>query len=312
MRQELGPRARLVLRDNQNDTLNFTEQLLDGDNEYQGGDAGDIDADGRDELVLIRNNRIRIYASPESSQTYQEILRNTNRKMVKLGNVDAAGLAQFPALAASPLILRQSLQIGQQSSAQVITVQEEATGAEIPFSVTTQGAEGWATVVQSSSVTSATLSVTFSAVDLQPGEYRGRIIVDAQRAGVRNDPLGIDLVLTVEQVVTSDPVSVDFVYFPCEDPLSIQSQSVTLQGQSGLDYSARIDGAPSWITVAPEAGSLPEDVTITVDPNLRPADVNHVDLLVTVDTSTVEGVINRVPISLFCAADRILAPIISK
>ena len=312
VRQELGPRARLVIRDNGNDSLSFTEQLLDGDNEYQGGAAGDVDADGRDEIVVIRNNRIRIYTAPESSAAYREIERGTNRRMVQLGNVDATGLGLTPRLRASETVLHASLEPGEEESAvQEVTLEDVASGANLSFVAILQDAEGWATLSQSGDVTPATLSVTFSATGLQPGEYTGRIVVDVQASGVENDPLAIDLVLTVEPVVTGDPASVDFVYFPCTEPLPVQNQMVALQGPDQTNYTAAIEGAPSWVTVAPEAGVLPAAVNISVDPSLRPSDIAYADLLVTVDLPRVPGIVNRVPIHLICAKNRVYVPMIA-
>jgi hypothetical protein len=49
-------------------------------------------------------------------------------------------------------------------------------------------------------------------------------------------------------------------------------------------------------------------VTVSVDPNLRPADIVSVDLLVTVDLPNEQGIVNRIPIALACPANRIFMP----
>jgi hypothetical protein len=314
VQQELGPRPRLIVRDgNNNDTITLREDLLDGDNEYKGGDGGDIDGDGRDEIVLVRNNRIRIYNQPESASTYQLVERFTNGQTVELGNVDAAGLAARSRLFASLYTVSGVLLPGVASSAAtVINVLDATKGNNLPFTLKLEGAEAWAKVSRSSPVTPSNLSVTFTSEGIQPGEYHGRLLVDVQTSGVQNDPLAIELSLRVLPVVTSSQLSIDFVYYPCEAPLPARDQQVTLSASGPLSdtapYTAQIEGNPDWVTVAPEAGALPEEVRVSVDPAKRPADIVSVDLLVTVDLPNEPGVINRIPINLVCPAYRMYMP----
>jgi hypothetical protein len=310
-RQELGPRARLIVRDgDNNDAIAVREELLDGDNEYKGGDGGDVDGDGRDEIVLVRNNRIRIYTEPESSTNFQLIERFTNGRTVQLGNVDAAGLAQRSRLSASRTSIRAVLGPGESGGTVEVTVQDATLGAQVPFNVVVEGASAWVRVTQSDSRTPETLTISFTAKGIQPGEYSGRIFIDASIPDVENDPLIIDLSLTVEAVVNAMPLSVEFVWFPCVEPLVAKTQAVTLTASSALSYTAAVEGNPDWVTIAPEAGSLPEAVRVTVDPAQRPADLATVDLLVTVDLPDEPNVVNRVPIVLTCPEQQLRVPLI--
>jgi hypothetical protein len=120
--------------------------------------------------------------------------------------------------------------------------------------------------------------------------------------------LEIDLGLRVESIVTANPASVDFIYAPCIEPLAPREQDVALSASTPLSYTAQIEGNPNWITVAPLAGTLPETVTVEIDPALRPANAVAPDLLVTVDTPTVSGVAQRIPIYFACAQSRINLP----
>lgn len=312
VQQELGPRPRLILRDgNANDGLVLIEDVLDGDNEYKGADGGDVDGDGKGEIVVIRNNRIRIYTAPESAATFQMVERFTNGQTVKVGNVDGAGLSATSRVVASLSAVSDSLQPGEVGSTRVITVQDATRGVQLPFTIELEGADDWAIITQSDTTTPFGITVQLTAEGIQPGEYSGRIVVDVQRSGVENDPLVIPLALTVESVIEASPPSVDFVYYPCQPPLSPRDRDVTLSGTNGMAYSAQIEGNPDWVTVSPEAGTLPEAVTVSVDPTLRPADIVSVDLLVTVDMPDEPGVVNRVPIALACPANRIFMPTIS-
>lgn len=193
----------------------------------------------------------------------------------------------------------------------LINLLDSAKGLDLPFAVKIVGASDWVSVTQDRSVTPATLTVTFDADQVQPGEYSGSLVVDVDLAGVQNDPLVIELALTVESVIRASPSSADFVYFPCEEPLAARTRSVELSAQNSLSYSytAQIEDNPTWVTVAPESGVLPEEVSVSVNPALRPADIATADLLITVDLPGVPGgVINRVPIFLVCPAYRLYTP----
>jgi hypothetical protein len=311
LRPELGPRPRLVVRDNaNNDFTSAREDLLDGDNEYKGGDAGDVDGDGRDEIIVIRNNRIRIYTDPAGSMNHQLIERNTNGQHVKVGNVDADGLTRTPYLVASSIVVSDVLAPGETSSTvHRVSVQDGGRGTQVPFVTVVQGAEGWATVTPSSGVTSATLSITFDASGLQPGAYSGRIVVDAQPSGVQNDPFGIDLELTVASVVTISPASLRFFYYRCEEPPPATDAVVAFSAPGAYAFTAEIDGNPGGVTVSPTAGTLPAEITVDLS-DFRPDESTQVDLVVTVELpgAPAPGVRHRVPIDLVCVDHRVFAP----
>lgn len=313
VQQELGPRPRLIVRDgNNNDTIQVREELLDGDNEYKGGAAGNIDDDGGDEIVLVRNNRIRIYDDPDSSRDYRLIERFTDGRHVLLGNVDAAGLSNTSRLFVSLSSISADLQPGEVGSTRVITILDATRGTNMPFTIRLEGAEAWANVEHNDNLTPESIHVTLHAQNVQPGEYSGRLIIDVERAGVENEPVAVALSLRVARVVSASPPSVTFFYVPCTEPLEPRSREVSLSAGSALTYTAEIEGNPPWATVAPEAGVLPETVRVSVDPALRPRDIVSADLLITVDLPEREGVVNRIPVSIVCPAYQVYGPRLSK
>lgn len=314
VRQELGPRPRLILRDHgDNDFTGGREDLLDGDNAYKGGDAGDTDGDGRDEIVVVRDNRIRIYNDPVQSMTYQLIERDTDGQTVRLGNVDAAGLSHRPFLVASSIVISDVLAPGVESGLpQTVTVQDGGQGTEIPFEIIVQGAEDWVTVAQSDDVTPASLSITFNTAELQPGEYSGRVIVDAQPAGVENDPLAIDLQLHVESPITASPASVDFLYYRCEEAPASLERIVRVSSLGAQSFTTQIEGDPEWVNVTPAVGTLPEELVIDIEDGFRPKEDLSIDMVIAVNMADGLAVRHHVPIHLRCAEHRIVAPLIGK
>lgn len=309
-RPELGPRPRLIVRDgNNNDSIAMREDLLDGDNAYRGGDAGDIDGDGRDEIVLVRNNRIRIYEEPQSSTAYTLIERFTDGSTVRVGNLDTLGLAARSRLTVSQRQSSATLQPGQRSSTRSIEIYDETRGDSLSFNVTVRGAQDWIEVNPISGTTPETLSITFNAAGIDPGSYRGTLEIATAAGNVDNSPILIDLALTVERVVTASPASIDFTYFPCEMPLEPDEQLVELSASRSISYTAQIEGNPGWVSVAPpEAGTLPESVRVSLDPERVPANVVSADLLIIVDLPNEPGVVNRFPIHFACTPFRLLMP----
>lgn len=313
VRPELGPRPRLIIRSsNSSDALTLREDQLDGDNAYKGGDAGDIDGDGRDEIVIIRDNRIRIYPDPQSSIAYNLIERFTDGENVKLGNVDGAGLASRSKLVASQSQISRELKPGvSNGGTAVIEVEDVTKSVQYPFTLSREGVSGWATVTYTQTTFPVFLNVQFNSAGIQPGMHTGRILVTASGSNIDNNPLPIDLSLTVANVVNSEPSAASFLYYPCSGQLSSRDATLSLSASSPVSYTAEIEGNPTWAAISPEAGTLPEQVRVSVDPSKHPGASGEADLLVTIDLPNQPGIISRIPINLICASNRLLMPAVS-
>jgi hypothetical protein len=313
--QELSNRPRLIVLDNGNDTTApgaLREALLDGDSGYQSGAGGDTDGDGRDEIVIMRDSRIRVFFEPELSARFAEIVTPTNTDTIAAGNLDANGLAAVPRLGALPDALNVTQLVGATGAPLEIDVADVATGAQLPVSVRLAGGSSWASLQTSGSQTPLTVGVGFSAVGLQPGVYRDNVVVDAQQPGVLNDPLLIDLTMMVESGVTFSPSRADVSYFPCAESLPVRSVFLTMDAPAGTTYEAVLSGSPAWVAVSPEQGNLPDDriVTLTFFPAQRTSDFNAAELRVTFDLPYATGVVETVPVTLTCADNRVLLPIV--
>jgi hypothetical protein len=94
-------RPRLFMRHLGFDVVNPFESMLDSDNGYRAGAGGDIYGDdgGKDEIVVIRDNFIRIYTEPESNQNHLVFGRTTNVRTVVVGDLDANGFVPSRCLA---------------------------------------------------------------------------------------------------------------------------------------------------------------------------------------------------------------------
>ncbi len=115
---EVGTRPHLFVRDNGNDVIRLGELRLDADNGYRTGTGGDFDGDGRDEIAIMRDSRIRIYTEPERSAEKVDFDVSTNSALIRAGNLDANGLADASRFAASPGMISDALPTGAVSGTQ--------------------------------------------------------------------------------------------------------------------------------------------------------------------------------------------------
>lgn len=309
--QELGQRPRLFIRDNSNDTIILNDQQLDVDNGYTAGAGGDADGDGRDEVVIMRNNRIRVYTEPERATSNVEYDVDTDAAHILMGNLDAAGVARESRLGVSQSMITATLRAGQTATAVRVDVADVTRGMAVPFSIRIDDAQEWVAVDASSSSTPATLSVVLDAAGMQPGIYQGEIVLQPSGSGVSDEPATIDLRLQVESGITTNPAGLVFEYYPCEEPLGVRTLPVTVDGPEGVAYRTAIAGNPGWVSVVPANGTLPEILTLTVDPAQRPADLATATLVLTVDLPNAPGTEEVREVVLVCAQDRKVLPFVA-
>lgn len=307
--QELGQRPRLFIRDNGNDTIRLNDLVLDVDNGYMAGDGGDIDGDGRDEIVIMRNNRIRVYTEPELSTASIEFEVETDSRHIFLGNLDAAGLARSPQLGATESRITATLRVGEKGETVEVEVSDVTQGTSIPFNIDIEGAEEWASAEASRTSTPATLSVTLDATSLQPGDYQGAIVLRPTASGSEIAPWTIQLRLQVESGISTTPAVLFVEVAPCEEPFNVRTVPVSVEGPEGVAYTTAIEGGPDWVTVAPRSGTLPENITLTVDPAERPQDIATATLILTLDLPNAPGTQEQREIILACASDRKFMPV---
>ena len=122
--------ARLIVRSNGDDQVisEFQNGLpLAEDNGYLAGAAGDIDGDGKDEIVIIRNNNIRYYPDANTSAQAVDYSTTTNRRTIAIGDLDAAGSTSGPLFATSVAKLDLQVNYGFVTTGQ-ITIKERRHG----------------------------------------------------------------------------------------------------------------------------------------------------------------------------------------
>ncbi len=126
-----GPR--LIMRDDWGNDRERNEELIEwalmegGDrNEFRRGAGGDVDGDGKDEIVIIRDDRIRIFHRPENGEEresdYDDHDLDTNRDTIVIGDLDTNGFVEGPTLATDKTMIDATVAAGTVSGEYTIAV----------------------------------------------------------------------------------------------------------------------------------------------------------------------------------------------
>jgi len=226
-------------------------------------ETGDLEGDGRDEVILVRSTKYRVYDRPEASDTFYE-KSGSFKGPFAVGNLDGAGIAAGPTLGANPGTLSFSFE-GVIPPAQAVFISNVGEGDEFGWTATvTEGAD-WLSVTPTSGTTPATLSVSVDPTTLSSGTYSGQIRVDAD-AGIGASPQYINVTLAV--VVTLPRLGVtpaELAFEMDQGQTNPPLQSVTVQnlgGGTSLSWTATPDVA--WLEITPTAGNTPTTAWVEV------------------------------------------------
>ncbi len=143
LRNNPGPgQAALTSRNYGNDQGTPVFNELPGQTQWNGIQAGDVDADGRDEVIVMSPNQYLIYTQPEAntgSTPTNGAFSTTGNFAV--GDLDGQGQPAGPTLSVSPLTVDLNLQAGQNAS-QPINITNAGTGT-LNWSATVVEGSAW-------------------------------------------------------------------------------------------------------------------------------------------------------------------------
>ena len=300
-------KPRLFVRDNGNDTVGIGELSLDADNGYQAGVAADIDGDGRDEIVVMRNNRIRMFTEPEKSANFQDEEVSTGSQVILAGNLDAGGLTDSSRFGVSPSSVTDSVVSGSVSDSHVLAITDVANGSSIPFTARVEDSSTWLDLSPASSNTPGTIDVVLDATDLISGTFTDRVIIDTTDASVVNAPYAIDVSMTVVPGVAVSPSEIVAVDLNCGDGGSPAEFELSVQGTEDATFTISQQTTANWASVSPVTGTIPSQVTVTLDGGELGSGAGKTEFVVRAETGN-EVAIARVDAYLLCAESTVHLP----
>ncbi|MDI9547743.1 MAG: hypothetical protein QM346_09075 [Chloroflexota bacterium] len=308
---EVGTRPHLFVRDNGNDVIRLGELRLDADNGYRTGTGGDFDGDGRDEIAIMRDSRIRIYTEPERSAEKVDFDVSTNSALIRAGNLDANGLADASRFAASPGMISDALPTGAVSAEHSVALSDAVNDRSFQFFVEVEDGAEWVRWTVSSSRTPAVLGVVFDAAGLPAGQYTERLVIDSDSEAVINTPVTVDLSLTVRDGLVVYPAEIVVPLHDCSEGAGAVQVQVAIDGTPGTGYTLQLEDDPAWVSVDALSGSVPGSATLTITPAA-------VEFQVETTALTARGVISetqatsRAPVVAFCVESTIHMPLVNR
>ncbi|MBE2234548.1 MAG: VCBS repeat-containing protein [Anaerolinea sp.] len=198
--------------------------------------AGDIDADGRDEVIVMSPNQYLIYTQPDvstASTAYAgSFWRGGN---FAVGDLDGQGQVAGPTLSVSPLSVDLNLQAGQNFS-QPIAITNTGSGT-LNWSATVVDGSAWLSLSPSNGTAPTTAQLMVSTGGVAPGSYVGRVRIDAPGANSTPQTITVNLVVTAPQFAVQ-PSQVSWIYTPPTNP---GVRTVTVSGQNVPWHAGLVD-----------------------------------------------------------------------
>jgi len=194
--------------------------------QWNGIQAGDVDGDGKDEVIVMSPNAYLIYTQPDvstASTNFPGAYSSTG--IFAVGNLDGAGQPAGPTLSVTPLTINRTLQAGQNSS-DPITIANSGTGT-MSWSATVVEGAGWLSMSPASGTAPSTPQLQISTGGVAPGQYVGRVRIDAPGASGTPQTITVNLTVTAPQF-SVQPTRVSWLYTP---PVNPGVRTVTVVGQ---------------------------------------------------------------------------------
>ena len=235
---------RLIVRGDGGDGIiqDFVDGLrLDDDSGWRAGVAADVDGDEREEIVIIRDNKIRWYPDAHTSTNSIDYDLTTDRQNIFAGDLDRNGFVSGPVFGATPGQVQETAYLGFTRSG-IIKFQNISTNDAIAYSAVTNAT--WLTVNPSvgtaPGANSTPLNITYQidTATLQPGQ-RYTATITFSGANVANAPFVVPVSVDVQlPPFGATPNEVTAFYYPCIDPLPEQNQAMQIAGVPGKPFKA--------------------------------------------------------------------------
>jgi hypothetical protein len=165
---------------------------------------------------------------------------------------------ELPRIALTPALVERRVVVGQNADGETITLNNVGQGT-LQFTTLTPS---WASVTpEAGNVADASsLILSFSTADLAPGSYSGAVRVFSGNAD--NSPQQVPLLVTVENPprIGLSTASIAETLAQGQSLPDLQFMLVNL-GEGSLDFDIQ---TPTWASVVPSAGSVTEDLQLTL------------------------------------------------
>ncbi len=237
---------RMIVRSNsQKNVPTELEQALDEDNGYESGAGGDVDGDGKDEIVIIRDNNIRVYNQPDRDASFSNYGASTNKDSIHIGDLDRNGFVIGSQLGATVSTIEEELGLGATGVSKQIELRNLTTLTPIPFNIAVENNPSWLEVTPRTGNTPAIITYRANAVGLAAGEYTTRLVITSSDPTVINQPFYIQVKLkAVPALIEPRPTDVVFGYLASQEPVTL-TQNISILGTDAVKFTVAIASLPA-------------------------------------------------------------------
>ncbi len=235
-------------------------------------EMGDVDGDGKAEVVVAQSSSYRIYWDPDVNYNHSNDMPVSLRKpvVIILGNYDGTGLSpEPPEMQVAPTSLAFEMTHAESAPpAQTFDVRNLGGGIlNISVAVSSQTGGDWLEVTPATATAPATFTVRMKDVvsSMSPGEYDATITVTGTSASgdVTNGVQTVAVHLTIRSVMPELQVSPDnlFIFAQKGKPTPLEDVSID-QAPGGSDviswYAYVVPSGDWWHDIAPlyDSGKL--------------------------------------------------------
>ncbi len=238
--------VRMIVRsDSQKNVPTELEQVLDEDNGYESGAGGDVDGDGKDEIVIMRDNNIRVYTQPDRDASFSNYGASTNKNSIHIGDLDRNGFVIGPQFGATVSTIEEEIGLGATGISKQIELRNLTTLTPIPFTIAIENNPSWLEITPRTGSTPAILTYRANAVGLAAGEYTTRLIITSSDATVVNQPFYIQVKLkAVPALIEPRPANLAISYLASQQPVTL-TQNISILGTDAVKFTVAIASAPA-------------------------------------------------------------------
>ncbi|MFN8439338.1 MAG: VCBS repeat-containing protein [Caldilineaceae bacterium] len=315
-----------------------------GGNFYQSITSGDVDGDGKDEVVIMRDNDIRIYTDPEiGADAKNRWIPNpvaTNQYAVEVGDLDKNGFQAGYLLTSDKSSLSATVSAGDKlTDAGIFTVKLNTDAISLQHNEPTIEGMPAGVVFNFRAFQDNTPGFTpttyifdidaTGATTPQPNTpYNGAIAISSNDPAVKNVlRIPFSLTLTYAQLNVT-PAAVYLAYYPCNNS-STQVQTfanqVKIEGTPGVTFeviggssrtndvtAASPDLLPKWLGISPESGKVGDSLSLSVDPTQWPSKQYEEATVILQGDAKTGSQLKQFKVGVICAKSRTLLPIVAR
>jgi hypothetical protein len=243
--------------------------------------TGDTDGDGKDEIVILKTDRYRIYTDPDVGSQATETTGSfyapsssvtgivSNLPYMTLANVDT-GVATGPTIGVSPVSMSFSLDCGDTSPITSLNITNVGTGSSFRWQAQAIEGTDWLLLngAQAAVQGNTPGTVNISVKNVSKGNYTGKIRITTDDPAVQNKT--VDVPVSYASQCSGFVASPSIINFNVPWG-STGSQSVTIGSAGPTPWTATVVPVSptvscSWLTLGALSGTTPSTVNLSANP----------------------------------------------